>query len=124
MGRRVKPVKGKADARALARKSPKDESAKPLDLEKRLGESLEREQATRRALTDALDRETATSEILRVISSSPNDLQPVLDAMAKSAARLCDTNDSTIIRLDGDDLRLVAHHGPNPVPTAFVLSAN
>src|SRR5262249_48622890 len=63
---------------------------------------------------EALERETATGEILRVISSSPTDIQPVLDAVAESAARLCDTNDVAIFRRDGDRLHLVAHHGTIP----------
>jgi two-component system NtrC family sensor kinase len=64
---------------------------------------------------EALDRQTATSEILRVISRSPTDVQPVFDKIAESAARLCDAFDVTIFRLDGGRLRLVAHHGPMPV---------
>jgi len=76
-----------------------------------------------RDLTVALDQQTATSEILRIIASSPTDLQPVLDAMAESAARLCSSHDANIFRLDGDVLRLVAHHGPLTLPSGFVVSA-
>jgi GAF domain-containing protein len=72
---------------------------------------------------EALERQTATSEILRIIASSPTHLQPVLDAMAESAARLCSAYDASIFQLDGDVLRLVAHHGPVRVPPGFVMSA-
>src|SRR5262249_33736403 len=81
-------------------------------------------QEKNRALSESLEQQTATSEILRVISSSPTDVQPVFDAMATSATRLCAAIDSSIFRLEGDGLRLVAHNGPIPVPAAFVLPAN
>jgi signal transduction histidine kinase len=65
-------------------------------------------QARNRDLTEALDQQTATSEILRVISNSPTDLQPVLDALVKRAEHLCNADVAYILRVDGDVLRLVA----------------
>jgi len=67
-----------------------------------------------RSATEATDQQTATAEILRVIASSPTDVQPVLEAVAENAARLCQSFDSSIFRQDGDQLLLVAHHGPIP----------
>ena len=71
-------------------------------------------EARTRDLSEALERQTATSEILRVISSSPTDIQPVLNTVAESAARLCDVPDAAIFRVDGSVLRLVANRGAIP----------
>ena len=71
-------------------------------------------QERNRDLTEALEQQTATSEILRVIASSPTDIQPVLDVVAENAARLCDATDAQIIRVEGDFTRTVASYGTQP----------
>ena len=65
-------------------------------------------------LKESLEQQTATSEILGVIASSPTDIQPVLDVVAETAARLCDATDAVIHRIDGDKLLAVANYGSLP----------
>jgi signal transduction histidine kinase/putative methionine-R-sulfoxide reductase with GAF domain len=65
-------------------------------------------------VTETLERQTATADILRVISQSPIDVRPVFDAIAESAARLCQSLDANIFERQGDRLVLVAHHGQIP----------
>ena len=67
-------------------------------------------EARNRELTESLEQQTATSEILRVISSSPTDVQPVFDTIVESAVRLCDGVFTTVFRFDGDLIHVVAHH--------------
>jgi hypothetical protein len=108
MGRRAKPGEGKAETkRSLGRKLPKKNPGRVHDLEQRLAEALE--------------QQAATSEILRVISSSPTDLQPVMDAVAENAARLCRATDATIRRIEGDTLRLAGRFGPIPFVAPDVI---
>ncbi len=65
-------------------------------------------------LTEALEQQTATGEILRVISSSPTDVQPTFEAIAASATRLCAAVNSLVIRFDGRLMHLAAHHNLAP----------
>jgi GAF domain-containing protein len=67
-----------------------------------------------RELREAVDQQTATSEILRVISSSPTDVQPVFDMIAQSAARLCKAQFCHVFRFDGELMHFAASHGLTP----------
>jgi len=67
-----------------------------------------------RELKEALTQQTATSEILRVIASSPTNLEPVLNSVAENAARICEANDALIYRFDGHRLVGMAEYGPLP----------
>jgi len=63
-------------------------------------------------LTEALEQQTATSEVLRVISQSPTDVQPIFDAIVRSASRLCGGEYAIVTRYDGKLLHLAAQHNP------------
>jgi signal transduction histidine kinase/CHASE3 domain sensor protein len=79
-----------------------------------LGRLYQQIEARNRELSESLEQQTATSEILRVIAGSPTDIQPVLDAVAESAARLCEATDAQIIRVEDDFVRRVASYGSQP----------
>src|SRR6266568_6352190 len=101
MRRGAKPTKSKAKGKPpAARKSLRNDGSRVRDLERRLAEALE--------------QQTATSEILRVIASSPTDVEPVLMTVAERAARLCDANDALIFRKEGNGLRALARWGSVP----------
>jgi two-component system, NtrC family, sensor kinase len=77
-------------------------------------------EARTREATEALEYQTATSDVLNVISRSPTDVQPVFDMIAESAARLCEAQYCFVYRFEGQLLHFVAHHGL----TAEVLEIN
>jgi GAF domain-containing protein len=66
-------------------------------------------------VSESIEQQTATSEILSVISSSPTDIQPVLDAVTARAARVCGATDAVVVRVEGRDMRRVSHFGPIPL---------
>jgi hypothetical protein len=128
MRRSPKPAKAKGVAKPpVTRRPPKADAARVRDLDERLAEALEREARAVRREREALEQQTATAEVLRIISNSPTDTQPVFDnivesaptdvqpvfeAVVSSAARLCDAFDAAVHLVSGDVLRMVAHDGP------------
>jgi signal transduction histidine kinase/putative methionine-R-sulfoxide reductase with GAF domain len=115
MGRRAKPLKGQTEAkRPLARKASKKEAVRVRDLEKRLAEALKREAVAVEHEAEAQEQQAATAEILRVISSSPTDVQPVFDTIVRSAVRLCDGLYGSAVQFDGEMMHLAAGHNYTP----------
>jgi GAF domain-containing protein len=78
---------------------------------------FEAEQQRTRELSESLEQQTATSEVLRVISSSPSDLEPVFEAMLQNSVRICEAGFGQMFLCEGDNVRPVATVG---VPTALV----
>ena len=85
---------------------------------------IHEQEARNRDLTEALEQQTATSEILRVIASSPTNIQPVLDTVAENAARLCEAKDAVISRVDGELLNKSHNMGRSRFlsPTASIAT--
>ena len=102
MGSGARPVKSKGEASStVTRNSRKVASSSGSQFKQRLAEALE--------------QHAAISEILQVISASPSDVQPVLDAVADRALKLCDAADATIFLVEGDKFRRAARLGSTPV---------
>jgi signal transduction histidine kinase len=107
-GRKLRLTGTKAKTRAGQTRQPRADPEQQL-------KTCRREIAqAREQLVEALEQQTATSEVLRIISNSPTEIQPVLDAVGENAARLCDANNAVIFRLEGGLLRLVASYGGIP----------
>jgi signal transduction histidine kinase len=103
MRRGAKPGKAKVKTRlSVARKSPKNEASARRELEKRLAEALE--------------QQTATAEILKVISGTPIDAQPVFDTIVRNAGRVCEAVDAVLILRKDEELTTGAHWGPIGAP--------
>jgi GAF domain-containing protein len=75
---------------------------------------LKAEQKRTHELTEALEQQTATSEVLQVISTGSGQLEPVFATMLGNAVRICDAKFGTLYRVEGDGLRLIATHDVSP----------
>jgi signal transduction histidine kinase len=125
MRRGAKPARAKGESKGpVAGKSGKGEGLRVGDLEKRLAEALEREagavkretealgqlQTRNRELVESREQQTATSEILRVIASSPTGVQRVFDAIVTNAASLCEASQTAVLLARDGLLHLDALH--------------
>ena len=120
MRRGAKSAKARGGARLpVAPKSRKDEGATVRDLEKRLAEALQREAGAVKREAETQEQQTATAEILRVISASPSDVSPVFRAIVRSATRLCDATFGTVFRFDGESITVAANQDLTPEEIAI-----
>src|SRR5262245_31730987 len=77
-------------------------------LTRKLNDALAQQTATSRELSEALEQQTATAEVLKVIGSSPTDVQAVFDTIVRSAVFLCGAMYGGAVRFDGELMHLVA----------------
>jgi two-component system, NtrC family, sensor kinase len=97
MRRRPRASSKSANARSRRAKTPKRSATEVARLR------LERD--------EALEQQKAAAEVLKIISASRTELEPVLEVVVRSAARYCEADDVTLFELDGQDLRAAAHWG-------------
>src|SRR4030095_7246989 len=107
------PVKGRHATGSKAREAP-TACVSTTDLQEQVAALTRELTGAREQLTEALEYQTATGDVLNVISRSPTDIQPVFDMIAESAARLCGGQFCFVYRFDGQLLHFVAHHSLTP----------
>ena len=107
--RKTTKVKRRKEPTAARRRS-----SSTVNLQRQLDERTRELAEAQQHLADALERQTAISEVLRVISSSPGELEPVFQAMLENAVRICAAKFGTLNLCEGDEFRIVAMHGVPP----------
>ena len=107
--RKTTKLKRSKEPTAARRRDPS-----AADLQKQLDHRTRELAETRGHLAESLEQQTATSEVLKVISGSPGDLEPVFRAMLKNATRICGAKFGVLNLYDGDTFRTVAFHNVPP----------
>src|SRR5262249_42135281 len=108
----LRPTRTKATTRAARSRGSQ---ARPQQNFEAYAHELEKKlEARERELSESLEQQTAASEVLRVISSSPGELEPVFQAMLANATRICEAKFATLYLCEGDGFRAVAMHNTPP----------
>src|SRR5262247_2367340 len=113
------PTKKGSKARSTTHRKVKSSVAGQAQTIAELRQQL---QDCKRQLTEALEQQTATGEVLRVIAFSPTDVQPVLDTVIANAVMLSGATKGHVRQLDGEFLPVVAHYGETAEEVALLRS--
>src|SRR5258705_1886294 len=111
--KRAKPTR---KHQSTAVQSARPRSRKPKSGERKADKPKSETARLKNLLRDAEDRQAATAEILKVIASSPTEVDPALRAIVEGACKFCSAYDATVLLKIGNDLHYSAHYGPIPAP--------
>src|SRR5260221_6938692 len=123
MGGAAMKNRGREKTKLKGRKAPIVALRRNLtaaDLQKQLDQRTRELAQAQKHLAQALEQQTATSEVLRVISSSPGELEPVFDSMLANAVRICEAKFGFMNRYDDATSRITAVHGAMPAYTEYL----
>src|SRR5262245_64542536 len=105
---------GKARRRSTKGRDTSHRAPSSADLQRQPDEQARELAEARRQLAEALEQQTATSEVLKVISTSPGELEPVFNAILESATRICEAQIAEIALVDNNVMRVAAGYGDAP----------